>query len=261
MKKFFLAVIISVLTVVVHAIPSAPANATAVNDYAGFISPDFKAQLEQKLNNFADSTSTQIVVVIVNDLEGQDPNMYAYEIGQNWGVGQKGKNNGVVFLIKPKNENGKGRVAISVAYGLEQTLTDALSKRIIENDVIPFFKEGQYEQGIDAGVNAIMKACMGLYKAEPQKRNEKSAKETVIIFIIILIIFIVFAAKSKGRGSDGMTIGRGGSSTAGWFMMGSMMGSAGRSHNSGWGGFSSGSGGFGGFGGGSFGGGGASGSW
>ncbi|HEY9124620.1 MAG TPA: hypothetical protein VIO15_09795, partial [Bacteroidales bacterium] len=108
---------------------------------------------------------------------------------------------------------------------------------------------------------AIMKACMGLYKAEPQKRNEKSAKETVIIFIIILIIFIVFAAKSKGRGSDGMTIGRGGSSTAGWFMMGSMMGSAGRSHNSGWGGFSSGSGGFGGFGGGSFGGGGASGSW
>lgn len=235
-------------------IPARPEPAKLVNDFAGLFSPEEVQALESKLIAIDDSTSTQIAVVTVKDLGGYDPNMFAYEIGEKWGVGQKGKNNGVVILIKPKNGNEKGRVAIQAGYGLESVLTDALCKRIIELEMIPSFRENRSYEAVDKAINAVVLASKGMYKAEPKKTGK--SKNTGIAFIVIILIIFLISIFNRKNKSNHKTIGR--SDIPFWMLMG--MGS-GRSSGGGWGNFSSGGGSFGGFGGGSFGGGGASGSW
>ncbi|HOK50361.1 MAG TPA: TPM domain-containing protein [Bacteroidales bacterium] len=232
-----------------------------VNDFVGLLSAEQAARLEKDLVTFNDTTSTQIVVVIVNSLQGIDANYFAYKIGESWGVGQKGRNNGVVLLVKPKTSDSRGQVAISVGYGLEHVLTDALSKRIIEQQIIPFFRNNQYFEGIQAGVKAIMLASTGQYKAMPRKNGDFEGSPWFALGVLAFMFFAFFLSLIQSRNRR-HTIGRHAHNDIPfWILWGSMLGGSGRSRGSDWGSFSSGSGGFGGFGGGSFGGGGASGSW
>ncbi len=243
-------------------IPAPPDPPRLVNDYAGLLGANEVAGLESKLARFDDATSTQIVVVIIKDLDNYDANQFATEIGRKWGVGQKGKRNGLVVLVKPKTSGSLGQAAIAVGYGLEDTVTDALSKRIVEKEMIPHFRQNDYYGGIDAAINVLIDITKGKYTADQyskrkQPKSSRFAGFLVFCFIILIILMLV----GKRNNGQGDSIGRTGSSIPFWLLMGGMMGSSNRSSGSGWGDFSSGGGSFGGFGGGDFGGGGASGSW
>jgi len=118
-------------------IPDKPQPPRLVNDFAAVLSPAETNALEQKLLHFNDSTSTQIVIVTVNDLGGDDITDFADRLGEKWGVGQKGKNNGIVVLIKPTGGQGQRKARISVGYGLEGVIPDATARKIVDNEMIP----------------------------------------------------------------------------------------------------------------------------
>ncbi len=240
-----------------------PAKPTRlVNDYTQTLSPDQVNQLEQKLVAFDDSTSTQIAVVIIKSLEGYDVADYAVRLAESWGVGGAENNNGVVLLVSL----GDRKVTIQTGYGVEGTLPDAIARRIIENEITPNFKAGDYYAGISQGTDAIISYTKGEYKNDTPNRRKKSSGG-IVPFIIIFIIIIILAIK-RGGGDGGSQVigGRGSASPFWWLLLGSQLGrgSGGDGFggfSGGGGGFGGGGGGFGGFGGGSFGGGGASGSW
>ncbi len=221
----------------------------SVYDYAKLLSDDQRRQLQQKISKYYDSTSTQIVVATV-DKVNDDISLYAAEWAHKWGLGQKGKNNGVFVLLS----KGDKKVTISTGYGTEPLLTDAMSRRIIETQMIPYFKQGQYYQGLDAGITAIQKVLSGEFV------NDLPSDEGIPVWVIILLIIffiIIISSLSKGdQSGGGWTSGGGGPI---------IFSSSGRSSWGGGGSFGGGSfggGGFsGGFGGGGFGGGGATGSW
>lgn len=231
-------------------LPSPPNPPRLVNDYTGTLSSSQIDALEHKLVAYNDSTSTQILVLLVDNLQGYSIEQYATEIGHSWGVGQKGKNNGVVILVKPKKGSEKGLVNISPGYGMEEYVTDATGKRIVENEMIPAFKEDDYYTGIDNAVNVIMDLCSGKFtQDEYADGGEPIPFWLILIFIIALILIF--------RSSNGNQNYSGGGTRTIWIPMGGGgFGSGGFG-----GGGSFGGGGFGGFGGGGFGGGGASGSW
>ena len=239
-------------------IPPRPTPPRLVNDLADILTTQQENALERKLLSFNDTTSNQIVIVTVKSLDGYDANMFAYEIGEKWQIGQKKFDNGVVVLVKPKYGNDHGQVAIQVGYGLEPVITDAISKRIIENEMIPEFRNNNYYQGINNAVNILMGLAAGEISADGYGSNAKgSPLATLLPFIIFIIIFILIRVSNARSRSVGKNIPFW---TALW--MSSSMGSSSGSWNSFSGGSSGfGGGGFGGFGGGSFGGGGASGSW
>jgi len=249
-------------------IPARPDPPRLVNDFTGTLSENEIMALEQKLVAFNDSTSNQIVVVLVGTFNGYTKEEFADILGEKWGVGQKDKDNGVVVLVKPKTRSERGEARISVGYGLEGAIPDAVSKRIVELEMIPSFREGNYYQGINKATDVIIKLNKGEYKAD-QYLNRSKKKDTsklgwLVPFIIMGIMFLFFrggGGKSKNLG------GRRGSSLPFWLTM-AMLSNMGRGQSGSWGNFSGGGGsfgggggGFGGFGGGSFGGGGAGGSW
>jgi uncharacterized protein len=240
--RFSFVLLLMAISVVVPAQRAVPAhNAVWVHDEANVLSASAKAQMEALLQAHRDSTSTQIAVLIVPSLQGEDIDGYAVRVFEAWKLGQKGKDNGVLFLIAMQER----QMRIEVGYGLEGVLTDALSSRINRNEVAPYFRQGNYEAGIQAGVIAIIKAVAGEYKNDnpaPRKRGKKSSWST-IIFIILLVILM----SRKNRGGGGM----GGYWTAA--MLGNMLGGGRGSSGGSWGGD---------FGGGGFsGGGGSSDSW
>ena len=207
---------------------------------------------------YSDSTSTQIVVAIISSTEGENINYLGAQWGQKWGIGQADEDNGVLVLLARDDR----RIAINTGYGVEGSLTDLMSKRIIETVIIPEFKRGDYYGGLDKGSDAIFKVLTGEFKEDRSFSNGKKfpvdALFPIIIFIVIIII--LWSRKNKGGGGRG---GRRGSGLDIWDMI--ILSNMGRSSGSS-GGFGSGSfgggGGFsGGFGGGGFGGGGASGGW
>lgn len=230
-------------------IPNAPDPPRLVNDLAGILNNQQINDLETALVKFDDTTKTQIAVVTVSSLNGYAPSDFAQRLGQKWGVGGKEFNNGVVLLIKPRKGSEKGEIAIATGYGIEHLVTDAASKHIIDYEIIPQFKLGDYYAGIRAGVDAIVAATKSEYKYSKEKTGDYTA---LIVIVIILIIIVIISMKNDNH----RTIS-GGKNISGPIFWPSSGG--GRSS---WGGFSGGGGGsFGGFGGGSFGGGGASGSW
>jgi uncharacterized protein len=244
-------------------IPASPNPPRLVNDFTGTLAPSEVETLESVLVSFNDSSSTQIAVVLVNDLGNYTANQFAFEIGRKWHIGQKGKSNGLVVLVKPKTTGSKGQAAISVGYGLEDVVTDALCKRIIEVEMKPHFIENDYYGGIVAATKIIMDVTKGRYTAEQYTKKTVKKPSAVIgfVFFCIVLLIIIAVAGNKNR-SQHHSIGRAGSNIPFWLLMGTLLGSSNRSGGGGgWSDFSSGSGGFGGFGGGDFGGGGASGSW
>lgn len=234
-----------------------------VNDFTGILAADEVEHLERKLLAFNDSTSTQITVVIVKSLNGYDKNEFAQMIGEQWGVGRKGKNNGAVMLVKPKYPNEKGEVAIQTGYGLEGAIPDALAKRIVENEMIPEFKQGNYFAGIDKATDVMISLTKGEYTADQyEKRQSKKAGPFALLIPLAILVGVLLMIRSGRNGTRSI-----GKDLPFWMMLG-LLSSMGRGHSGSWNNFSGGSGfggggggGFGGFGGGSFGGGGAGGSW
>ena len=175
-------------------IPKKPSFIPPIIDSTNTLSEIQKTQLYDKLKKYSDSTSTEILVMIVATTQGQDISRYATELGQKWQIGQKGKDNGIVFLIA-KNDR---KLNINSGYGTEHLLTDALSRRIIEEVVKPEFKNGNYYQGIDNGTSAIIKVMNGEYKNDAKKSVDYSR---IIFFAIIFIIFLIIISRNKGNGT------------------------------------------------------------
>ena len=243
-------------------IPEKPVQSqdqTSVYDYASLLSGNQKSTLEQKLIRYSDSTSTQIVVLIIDSTKGEDINYLGARWGQAWGIGQDGKDNGIIVLLA-KNDR---KIAISTGYGVEEFLTDLMSKRIIESIIIPQFKANNYYEGLSKGADAIFQVLTGQFQESRDFSKKKVPFSNVLPFIIFLIIFFILMSRNKRGGGKGNN--RGGRRGRGlniWDVI--ILSNMGRGGSSS-GGFGSGSfggGGFGGgFGGGSFGGGGASGGW
>ncbi len=254
---FITTFLIYISTLVFAEIPNKPVPAKLVNDFAGVLNSSEKNQLENTLVQFARETSTQIVIVTVKDLEGYDRADYAQRLGEKWGVGQKGKDNGLVILLKPKEGNSKGQIYISSGYGLEGVLPDAvLNSTVIDYEMMPHFKENNYYQGLAAGIKVIMDISRDEYTAEQYQEYYAKQNDGVVPGIIFFILIFILVMGLRGRRNRVYSPGK---SLPFWIAMGMMSGRS--SHHGSFGNFSSGSGGFGGFGGGSFGGGGAGGSW
>ena len=240
--------------------PPKPDPAVYVHDYAGWLSSGERMALEQKLVRYYDSTSTQIVVMIRPDIGDYDKSSYAFELGNRWGIGRKDKNNGVVLLVKTEPP-GRGAF-IATGYGTEGALPDITAGRIIRNTMIPYFKQEQYAQGIDAGTDEIVRALSGEFTNEGEKGNGGGILILIAILIIILLVIISMVRASKGTwythdgtGLPRRSLRRGNDNWGGWGGWGG--GGFGGGSGSDWGG----GGGGGSFGGGSFGGGGAGGDW
>lgn len=243
-------------------IPDKPEFQTSVYDYANLLSVGEKKSLETKLIRYSDTTSTQIVIAIIPSTKGENINYLGAQWGEKWGIGQAKEDNGILILLATQDR----RIAINTGYGIEYLLTDALSKRIIEREIIPFFKRNDYPGGLNRGAEAIFEVLKGEYKGSRQP-NKKESNSGFIFFLIIIFIIILIAI-SKNRRNGG---GKGGNRLDSRDLLEAIIlsnmgrGSYRRGSSSGWGGSSGGSfggGGFGGgFGGGGFGGGGASGGW
>lgn len=221
-----------------------------VYDYYGLLSEGQRDSLETRLVAFNDSTSNQIVVMITPGFGGRDISSFAFEVGDKWGIGQHKLRNGVLIVVKPKDDTD-GEVEIATGHGLEGALPDIFCKRIIEDQMIPHFQNNDYYGGIVAALDIILPVCAGEYNFDKYKEDREESPWPGLIFLL-LIVFIVYRVIKKGGSSNGHYSG--GSSS------GSTVYSSPSSWHSGSSGHSS-SGGFGGFGGGSFGGGGASGRW
>jgi len=236
-----------------NAVPGPPSPPRLYNDFTSgknFITREQADFLERKLVAYDDSTSSQIAIVIVEDLKGYTANEYATALGRKWGVGGRQFSNGVVILISTGGGEGNRDAYIATGYGLEGAIPDVTAKRIVENELIPQFREGNYFRGLDRTVDAIILAARGEYKATGKGIGRRPG--FVIPVIIIIIVWIILAIISRrGGGGGGFASRRG---YRGW-MGPTIWGSGG----GGWSG--GGGGGFGGFGGGSFGGGGAGGKW
>ncbi|MGB4292340.1 MAG: TPM domain-containing protein [Bacteroidales bacterium] len=249
-------------------IPDKPYPPRLVNDFAGLLSGDEVEALESKLVAFNDTTSTQIAIVVVKDLSGYAISDYAQRLGEKWGVGQKGFDNGIVIVVKPKTVTSRGEVFIATGYGLEGAIPDLVCADIIDNEILPAFRDGDYFRGLDRATDVLMSLASGEFTADEYRKNSKKNPETITLLILLVVIIGLFLIFNSGRSNHSHFSGRR-SSLPLWLLL-SMMSSGGRSHRGSWGGFSGGggfgggfggSGGFGGFGGGSFGGGGAGGSW
>lgn len=240
-------------------LPEKPFPPRLVNDFAGILNNREISELENKLVAFNDSTSTQIAIVTVSDLGGYAVSDYAQRLAESWGIGQKGLDNGILILIKPKTGNSMGQVAIAPGYGLEGAIPDITCAMIIDNEMLPSFREGDYSGGIEKAADVLMKLASGEFSADEYGKTGGDAG-SIAPFIIFLIIFIIIIFMRSSGGRNQKHISDKGLPL--WVLL-SMMNSGSNSHRGSWGGFSGGrgGGGFGGFGGGSFGGGGASGSW
>ena len=261
LRAFALAALALVALVrVASAELSFPALTGRVVDQAGLLDAAARSRLEAKLKELESKTTTQLVVVTLRSLGDQDIADYGYQLGRHWGIGQKGTNNGALLIVAPKER----KVRIEVGYGLEGTLTDAVSRLIIDHAILPRFRTGDFAGGIERGADDIIQVLSG--DAEDFKRRaaerdvRPSGGEGISLFTIVVIILIIWlfiylqrAQQQQGAGRRRSRWGpaAGGGLGGGW---------SGGGWSGGGGGGSSGGGGFSG-GGGSFGGGGSSGSW
>jgi len=239
-------------------IPPRPNPPRLVNDYTRTLTPEQVQALEQKLVAYDDSTSNQVAVVIMNSTGDYPIDDVALGIIRGWGVGGKEHSNGIVLLVAKDDH----KIRIEVGYGLEGAIPDVTAKSIIDNDLTPNFRAGNFYRGIDDATDDIIKAAAGEYKAPAGYHQKGKGFPIGGLIIFLIIMFIIFGSRGGGRG--GMMSRRGYGNFWTGAILGSMLG--GGSRGGGWsgggGGWSGGGGGgFGGFGGGGGGGGGASGGW
>lgn len=236
-------------------LPSPPNPPKLVNVFVNnFMTSAQVEDLEAKLKAYDDSTSNQLAIVVVDDLKGYSAADYAIALGRKWGVGNKNFDNGVVILISTGGGDGNRDVFIAPGYGLEGRITDLVAQSIIDNELIPNLKTGNYYRGLDEATNSIIEAVAGRYQAPAGygSRNKKGLPSGLIIIGVIVLLVIMSSANKGGGGGYVSRRGYRGFGGMPWIGGG----------GGGWsGGGSSGGGGFGGFGGGGFGGGGAGGKW
>jgi len=203
-----------------------------VNDRADMLSPATERKLEEALRAFESSDSTQLVVLTIPSLEGEAPEEYSLRVAESWGIGQRDKDNGALLLIA----RDERKVRIEVGYGLEDRLTDLLAGRIIDLEITPRFRRGDFDGGILAGVEAMARAVRGAYRAEPAQKRRSSGFWTLLLFLGPWLLLA--GPRRRAHRRSGIWFGGGGFGGGGF---------------GGGGGFSGGGGGFGG--------GGSSGSW
>lgn len=217
------------------------------NDYANLVSPNIASQLNQTLENFERQTSEQIVVAVFPKMQSDSSiDDYAVRVFRSWQVGQKDKNNGAVLFVFVQDH----RMFIEVGYGLEGVLPDALCKRIIDEQIVPRFKAGDFDGGLTAGIQSILAATQGEYKGTGQTvADEQGRHHSDLTTVFVVLALVIFVGIRFSQARRGIVYGSGGRYSS-W-------------GGGGWGGGSWGGGGGGGFsgGGGSSGGGGAGGSW
>lgn len=234
-----------------------------VVDQANILSDQDEARLESKLEKLNRETSNQVVIVTLKKLCAGDAAMTAYEIGEKWQVGQKEFDNGLVILVKPKTDDSRGHAFIATGYGLEGAIPDATAKLIVDQEMIPHFKGGNYFAGLDKAVEVVSELARGEYNYkqynEKKKKSGGFAAVLPILFFIGIWVFLVFRRTRTYAHNNDLGF---------WAALMLMNAASNRRHggsfghfSGGSGGFGGGGGGFGGFGGGSFGGGGAGGSW
>ncbi|RWX52099.1 uncharacterized protein VU01_10404 [Candidatus Electrothrix marina] len=277
---------ISLLALFLMTLPVLPVSARTipafkgyVNDYADMISGPVEAKLEQILKSFEHTDSTQVAVLTVDSLEGDPLEDFSIRVAEKWGIGQKGKDNGVLLLVAKKER----RARLEVGYGLEGVLTDLLAGRIIDDVITPRFKSGQFDQGFESGVAAVIQATRGEFKPAQRSSRRGGRSESSPLFSYLLFggFFISFLGQFSRKvgivaGAITLPVAVLLASSPGWLILlflipvGALAGlllsiispiflsgsgsSGGSSSGGGFGGFSGG-------GGGSFGGGGASGGW
>jgi uncharacterized protein len=206
-----------------------------VSDYAGLLTNDQIVRLDAQLQTYEEETTNQIALAIFKSLEGESLEDFSIRLAEKWKIGTR-KDNGVILLVFQDDR----KLRIEVGYGLEGVLTDAISSSIIRNDIAPRFRQGDYYGGIEAGIQKIIEATRGEYKAEPNDEQKGIGWKNLLILALLFIILPFFGAPIWAGRRSYYTFGSGG-----W-------GSSGGRGSSG-GGFSGGGGGFGG--------GGASGGW
>lgn len=267
MKKYILFVLVMTFLSGAWAqeIPSPMQPPRMVNDFSELLEQGDRQRLETKLQEFYYQTSTQIYIVILDDLGGYDIAEFSFLLGDEWGIGTKGKDNGILILMNPSPDREHGDVYIASGYGLEGAVPDAHANRIVDYDMIPRFRELDYYGGLDAATSTIMDLTRGEYTMDEYIQRQSGSPGTAPAIAIIIFIIIVFSILGRARRRGQYAMGHNLPFWAALFLASG----AGRSHSGSFGNFSSGSGGFGGFGGGGFGGGmgggfgggGAGGSW
>lgn len=256
--------LLAALPVLVAAQNYPERSSTLVTDYTGTLSSSEINALENKLVAFDDSTSSQIAVVIIKTLDGYEVAEYAVGIAEKWGIGRDGKDNGIMVLVAMDDR----KMTIQTGYGMEGALPDAIAKRIIENDMKPAFKSGNYYEGLDKAADNIISYTKGEYTGERNNAKGEQFPYWIIFWVILIMVAIfLYRVREARQYSRVNHIGF----WAAWALLNALQNkpggkwrdfSSGRGSFGGWsGGGGSSGGGFGGFGGGSFGGGGASGSW
>ncbi len=288
-KRFFFTILFLIVPMLAHAL-EVPRLQGYVNDYAGLLSAGSTQKISDELKSFEQSDSTQIVVLTIPSLEGDNLEDFSIRVADAWKIGQKGKDNGAIILVSKEDR----KIRIEVGRGLEDKLTDLVSGRIIRYEIAPRFKAGDYDGGIENGVSSIIAVVKGEYKGQPDV-SEKTGKKigssvfTILVFFGIAIVFLGAISRPLGglAGAVGLPLvasmvfpglailalggialagffvglfltflfGGGGGSGGGYFGGGPFLGGGygGGSFGGGGGGFSGG--------GGDFGGGGASGGW
>ena len=261
MKRFLVIIVLVVSSNATHAqnIPARPNPPRLVNDLANVLSPEQKEILEERLVAFDDSTSNQIAIVTIPTLGDYDIESYANKLFRTWGIGTAKHDNGILILVAVNDH----QMRIEVGRGLEGPIPDVTAKDIIENDLAPNFREGNYYRGFDEAITSLEQAAAGEYHEKRNRNNDNGKGGGILVFIIILFI-VIFIIGRRGGGPRGGVMSRRGFS--GWWIPLLFSGGwgGGRGSGGGWGGGGfggGGGGGFGGFGGGSSGGGGASGGW
>ena len=236
-----------------EVIPPAPSQ--YFNDYAHVVSPATAAELNRQLEQFERDTSSQILVAVYPKMESDSSiEDYTVRVKQAWRVGQKGKDNGVVLFVFAQDH----KMYIQVGYGLEGALPDALAKQIIENEIKPHFRNGDFDGGLRAGVTAVLAATTGEYKGTGQTVADRSLSNQSgtpdwVIWLFVVVIFIAFIGRLLSYGAGGTVYSRSGRIVSYGGFGGMWAGGGGGFSSGGGGGFSGGGGGGGG--------GGAGGNW
>lgn len=195
-----------------------PSASGFVNDFAGILKAEERAELEEILKNFEAQTSNEIVVAIVKSFDGLDSFTYSQELFMKWGIGKGNKNNGVLVLIGPSEGlpfPERGEIFINVGKGLEGALPDSLTGTILRKEISPKFKAADYFSGVKGGVLAIISATKGEYKADPayaEKSNGLKFDPVMLIWLGFIFISYIgsFLARSKSWWAGGVLGGAGG---------------------------------------------------
>ncbi|OEU77884.1 MAG: hypothetical protein BA869_10125, partial [Desulfuromonadales bacterium C00003107] len=202
MKRPFFSLLLLLSLALPAAALDVPSSNGYVTDRAGIISSATEQKIERYLRSFEESDSTQIAVLTIGSLQGEAVDEYALKVAESWGIGQKEHDNGALLLVAKEDR----KIRIEVGYGLEGKLTDLLAGRIIDNEISPRFKQGDFDGGIIAGVGAMTQAVRGEYKGTGRPAGKKKRSPLGLLFFLfflgpgLLRLFLPHSRYGRSRG-------------------------------------------------------------